>query len=146
MFERFRRWIDGVGPRARIVVAEDDPEMRALLAAALRRDGYEVIEVSDGAQLWEYLHAVMHRADVAAPDLLVSDVRMPGQSGLEVLAALRRAEVGLPVVLITAFGDAEAHDAAFELGAAMLDKPFDLDTLRRTVHCLVGDTLERDLG
>lgn len=63
-------------------------------------------------------------------DLLVTDVRMPGFSGLDVLTALRRVSVRCPVVLVTAFGDEALHQFARQLGVvAVLDKPFDVNEL-----------------
>ena len=64
---------------------------------------------------------------------------MPGHSGLEMLAALRREGWTTPVVLITAFGDRWVHDQARQLGAAaVLDKPFDIDALRAVLLSLAG--------
>jgi DNA-binding response OmpR family regulator len=124
-------------PRAeskpRIVVAEDDPDMRTLIAGGLRRDGFEVVEAGNGWELLQclasrYLHA--GEPDQAI-DLVISDVRMPGKTGLDVLAGLRWAEWPVPVILITGFGDLQTHAEARRLGAiAVFDKPFDLDDLR----------------
>lgn len=120
--------------RAQVLVAEDDPEMRALLASCLRRDGYSVIEVSDGAELLDRLGDCLALPYAASPDLIVSDLRMPGASGMQVLAGLNSAGSRTPLVLITAFGDEETHRTANALGAAaVLDKPLDLDELRDTV-------------
>ena len=114
-----------------VLLAEDDPEMRELMAWALRRDGYEVQEVGDGNEVLQVLGLV--EGEDGGPDLLVSDVRMPGLSGLEVLERLRRSRDDLPVILVTAFGDLETHAKAQRLGAEVLDKPFDLDDLRKRV-------------
>jgi DNA-binding NtrC family response regulator len=71
-------------------------------------------------------------------DLIVSDVRMPGWTGLDLLDVVRRARMGTPVLLITAFGAPETHQEAARLGAgAVLNKPFDLDEFRATVAALV---------
>ncbi len=126
---------------ARILVAEDDAEMRALLADALRRDGYEVVEASHGADLMQLLVARLQESgEVQSVDLVISDVRMPGWSGLEILEALRGARAKVPVILITAFGDADVHARAEDLDAyVVFDKPFDLDDLRTAVvHALAG--------
>ena len=120
----------------RLFVADDDADMRALLAEQLRSDGYEVSELRDGFQLLELLQEV-RASPLRWPDAIVSDVRMPGHSGLEMLAALRRAGWTTPVVLITAFGDRWVHDQARQLGAAaVLDKPFDIDELRTLLLAL----------
>ncbi len=122
---------------ARVLLAEDDPAMRSMIAFALRRDGYEVCEVKDGNQLLKRLADRMLRPtwDV---DLVISDIRMPGKTGLDVLAGLRKADWSMPVILITAFGDEAVHDEAKRLGAAtVINKPFDLDELRHAVQSAV---------
>ena len=117
----------------RLLVGEDDPEMRALLGASLRADGFEVIEMKDGEEVLVHLSEVSaHRAQ--RPDLVIMDVRMPRHSGLELLAAMQLADWKVPVILITAFGDDRLHQQAKELGAAaVFDKPFDLDDLRTAI-------------
>ncbi len=132
--------VDAVLERpVRIVVAEDDDEMRTLLASALRRDGYEVIEVNTGDQLLHELGNELLQPSTMRPDLIVSDIRMPGCTGIEVLAGLRRADWATPVILITAFPDGETHSEATRLGATVFDKPFDIDDLRTAVVTIVGE-------
>ena len=132
--------------RKRIFVAEDQLEMRALISRALRTDGYEVVEAQDGAGLIEALVSTMLK-DARAPDLIVTDVRMPGCSGLDVVARLRRADQLTPVIFITAFGDDETHAEAERLGAAKcLDKPFDMEDLRGLVKALCTAKKEGPLG
>ena len=128
------------GPR--ILLAEDDPALRSLLAAALARDGYSVVEAADGTEVLDLLasHLV---ADTGLPrlDVIVSDVRMPGWTGLDVLAGLRALPGAPPVVLITAFGGEEFRDRARRLGAAAtLDKPFDIDDLRGVIRQTLAAT------
>ena len=123
------------GPR--LLVAEDDEAMRDLIVTQLRHDGYEVIEASDGAQLLDHIGAVTAE-DGGGPTaiaMIISDLRMPGLSGLDLLAALRCAEWQTPVVLITAFASEETHAEARDLGAlCVLDKPFPLERLRAIVR------------
>jgi DNA-binding response OmpR family regulator len=118
--------------KPRVLLAEDDLEMRTMIACALRSDGHEVIEVADGWQLLQYLTThTLNAAPDERIDLLISDVRMPGKSGLDVLAGMRWADWPMPVILITAFGDLQTHAEARRLGAAaVFDKPFELDDLR----------------
>jgi DNA-binding response OmpR family regulator len=116
----------------RVLLAEDDPDMLALMALVLRGEGLEVVEAADGNQALALLGA--GGADGAERvDLVVADVRMPGCSGLDVLQRLRGAPGSPPVVLVTAFGDPETHVRARTLGAAVLVKPFELDDLRAIV-------------
>jgi CheY-like chemotaxis protein len=115
----------------RVLLAEDDQELRWLIAHALRSAGFEVLEVADGLALLDKVGvSLLDTLELDAIDLIVSDVRMPGWTGLEVLAGLNSAGCHTPMVLITAFGDPEVHAAGKRLGAAaVLDKPFDLNEL-----------------
>ena len=119
---------------ARLLLAEDDFELRELLACVLRADGHEVVEARDGNELWQLLSD--QSSDVAGPfALVVSDVRMPGLTAFDVLSRLQRAVAETPVILITAFGDQTTHLRALRLGASrVFDKPFDCDELREAVH------------
>ena len=120
-------------PRARLLVAEDDREMRRLLVESLRRDGHEIESVGSGLAL------LAHVRDGRSYDLVVSDVRMPGRTGLEVLADARARGWPSPVLLITAFGDDTTLDEAARLGAiALFSKPFDMDDLRTAVLFFLG--------
>jgi DNA-binding NtrC family response regulator len=120
--------------KSRVLIAEDDNQMRRLLVRALRRDGHDVDEVASGDELLHRLGTSELSRHGGPPDLLVSDVRMPGLLGTEVLAGLRDAEWTTPVILMTAFGDAALETEARRLGAlAVFQKPFDVDDLRTAV-------------
>lgn len=121
----------------RVLVAEDDREMRRLIAATLRHDGLDVVEACDGAELFAAVEAAVHAGGRKGPplSLIVSDVRMPGLSGLDVLRILRAGYWFVPVILITAFSDATTRREARGLEAwAVLDKPFPLEDLRTLVQ------------
>ncbi len=120
----------------RILLGEDDVEMRSVIASVLRRDGYDVVEVADGVHL---LHRLMYAkllfGDGSGFDLVISDVRMPELTGLGVLASLQGDDAAPPVILITAFGDRQTHAEAERLGAlSCLDKPFDIEDFRVAVR------------
>lgn len=122
----------------RVLVAEDQPEMRALLRRALKRRGYDVMDASDGPELIRSIVDGLIANETQVPDLIVTDVRMPGFSGMEVLARLRSEGWTTPVILITAFGDAQLHQDAALLGAAcVLNKPFAMEDLCSAVEKLV---------
>ena len=121
--------------RPRVLLAEDDPEMRALVVLTVEQDGYEVVEVVDGAMMLDQLEAAVYAPTARRFDLIISDVRMPRLSGMDILAALHCSYCATPVIMITAFGDDFVHAEARELGArVVLDKPFDLDVLRAAVR------------
>jgi len=119
-----------------ILLVEDDSDMRELLASALRRDGYTVIEAADGDDALEWLGlGTLEGEPRRWPALLVSDIRLPFFSGLDILEGLSLAMKRVPVVMITGFGDAETHARALGLGATcVLDKPFDLIDFRYAVR------------
>lgn len=116
-----------------ILLAEDDPELRALLGYGLGLDGYDVAATENGVGLAAWIAAC---ADIA---VVISDVRMPGPSGLEILARFRRTNTTIPFIVLTAFGSTELHEEALRLGAsAVMDKPFEMDDLRALVRRLVS--------
>ena len=142
-----------MGRGARVVLAEDDRELRTLLAGMLRRDGYVVAEAVSGWGLLEQLTARAERWDDF--DLIISDIVMPEFSGLDVLETLKKVgglpRAHIPIVLITAFGDEPVHVRARQLGARLFDKPFDLEELRSFVAKVAPpvdelDSLYRDYG
>lgn len=103
-----------------IWIADDDRNVRFVLAAALRDAGYAVREFGSG-------ETVLAALGTARPALLLTDVRMPGDDGIEVLRTLR-AQVEVPVIVMSAYTDIATAAAAYRAGAAdYLAKPFDLD-------------------
>lgn len=122
--------------RGSVLLIEDDLEMRRMLAAALRRDGHQVIEAANGDDALEWLGPGALDGDLERiPDLVISDIRLPYFSGLEILECLQIVARRIPVILITAFPDRETHAAAARLGAeCVLEKPFDLGELRAAAH------------
>lgn len=132
----------GAAGRYRILLAEDDKEMRTLLALALKRAGYEVVACPDGVDMLTHLGAFLLPLEPVHEsfDLIISDIRMPGVTGMEVLQGKPQAGYFPPMILITAFGDEETHADAAEYGAAaMFDKPFDVDELLEKVNAIVRD-------
>jgi DNA-binding NtrC family response regulator len=113
----------------RVLVAEDDEEMRSLIVSALRCDGWDVFEARDGTQL----RSVLLTTRTQPIDLVVSDIRMPGSSGLQILEWLRDRGDATPVIVMTGFGDAWIRDTVEHLDAIFFDKPFELDDLRTAV-------------
>jgi len=125
--------------RRRLLLAEDDAAFRTLLQVALAGDGYDVVAVTDGSELLERLSVSLSAGSANDRfDVVVSDVRMPGWTGLNVLLSMRHEANPPPVVLITAFGDERLHEQCMKAGAvAVLDKPFELDDLRALVSRLM---------
>lgn len=115
---------------ARVLIADDDLEMRRMLSHLARLRGHRVSTVADG-------DALVTAALQSPPDVLVTDVRMPRRSGLDALSAVRDTLPELPAVVITAFGDHRVHQRAKALGAHSIDKPFDPDDLLDLVDRII---------
>ncbi|MGM0578832.1 MAG: response regulator [Myxococcota bacterium] len=128
------------GEPGRVLLAEDDAEMRLLLSAYLRRFGVTVSEAASGDELLAKLDGDGHGGGHGPPALVITDVHMPGMSGLEVLERFRRDDETTPVIVITSFGDASTHGRAKRLGAVrVFDKPFDLDDLVQEIEAILQD-------
>lgn len=125
-----------------VVVAEDDAEMRALVADSLRRDDHQVVEVADGGRLLVRIGRQYATQELAPHiDLIVSDVRMPLITGLEILRGLRAAGCPTPVILMSAFCDRDLQREAKALDAVLLSKPFGMTVLRETAARLLDEVL-----
>lgn len=112
----------------RVLVADDEKNMRWVLSQALQGEGYEVREASDGK---EALSAIAEQE----PDLLVLDHKMPAPDGMEVLRRIRAKGLGFPVIMLTAHGNVQTAVEAMKAGAnEYLTKPFDLDELKIAIE------------
>jgi two-component system, NtrC family, response regulator PilR len=114
--------------KPRILVVDDEPSMREMLRIVLRRDGYDVKLAANGTEAF----AILQRERV---DLLLSDIRMPDVSGVEVLRAAKKANPDLVAFMMTAFASTDTAVEAMRLGAVdYFTKPFDMDELRLKVR------------
>ncbi|MEO8259366.1 MAG: sigma-54 dependent transcriptional regulator [Acidobacteriota bacterium] len=117
-----------VRPPARILVVDDERSMRELLAIVLRREGYEVLLAETG-------RAAITMLEREPVDLLISDIKMPDLSGVEVLRAAKQIDRDILAIMITAFASTETAVEAMRLGACdYLSKPFDIDVLKMKVR------------
>ncbi len=123
---------------ALVLLAEDQTAWRQLLARALTDAGHHVVEVTDGGALGGVLVQMLGEAG-ELPDVIISDLRMPGRSGLSALQQLRHDDDLTPFVLMTAFPDNELFLTAARLGATtVLAKPFEPRELVALVARLTG--------
>ena len=119
-------------PFAKILIVDDDPGQRSLLDSFLRSQGFETVLADSGEKA---LEALRH----GPFGMMISDVRMPGMSGLETLRNARREHPTLPVLLVTAYADIrEAVNAMRDGALNYLAKPIDLDELLNTVKQTTG--------
>src|SRR5262245_42696960 len=111
----------------KILVVDDQSDMRWLLSRLLQEQGFEVSTVNDGVQL-------LSRVQQEAPQVILLDLKMPRLDGLQALAQLKELVPEVPVIVITAYGDIPSAVQAMKLGAYdFLTKPFDNDELLYTV-------------
>jgi two-component system chemotaxis response regulator CheY len=130
---RARKKIEGFALKRAILVVDDDVTMRALVSFVLRDAGYSVVEAADGMDAIERI-ADMRERRSAPFCAIVSDVCMPGLSGLDMLTVLRCASMSIPVILMTAFANDRLREEAQGLGAAeILAKPLEMETLTASV-------------
>jgi two-component system response regulator AtoC len=111
----------------RILVADDDPDIRVLLKTFLEDEGYTVSEAANGQDALDGVRS-------GAYDLVLLDMRLPGMTGMDVLKQLREKQGDVPVILITAYGSPNIAIQASSLGAySFITKPFELDDVLLTI-------------
>ena len=121
------------GSDARLLVVEDRESLRRMLERALGGEGYRVDTAPDAAEAAAALSAERY-------DLVLTDLKLPGGSGLDVVQACREKAPPVPVVVMTAYGTVSAAVQAMKLGAAdFLEKPVELDDLFAVVGSLLGE-------
>lgn len=121
-----------------VLLADDDDALRELLCRRLEREGMTVVEVDDGHELRDYLELCRPGGDVAAPDVVVSDVNMPGETGPEALEHSHF--LTAPVVLMSACPGGELCTIGARLRGvvAVFEKPIDLDLLMAALWRALG--------
>ena len=111
----------------KILIIDDDHSYRRVLEYNLETEGYQVLSAASG----EDGLAVFHEQN---PDLIITDVKMSGMSGLELLQTVKKVSPSMRVIVITAFGTAENIAMAMKLGACdYITKPFNRDRLNQAV-------------
>jgi CheY-like chemotaxis protein len=119
-------------PSLKILLAEENREMRRLTACVLRGDGHEVLETASGGELLESIASLIIDGDRRQFDVIMCEQSMPGITGLSVLAGLRARGRSTPFILIT--GNAMAHASAMRLGAVILEKPLSVESIRSALQ------------
>jgi DNA-binding response OmpR family regulator len=112
---------------ARILIVDDEPNVRLVFRTALESSGYSIITAADGEQ-------ALQRLGNETVDLVLLDLQMPGMSGMDVLEGIRNAKLDVPVVIVTAHGNVPNAVQAMKLGAIdFLTKPITPEILRAVV-------------
>jgi DNA-binding NtrC family response regulator len=126
----------------RILIIEDDEEMRFLLKDFLSEEGYEADSAHNGSE------ALLKLAKEPF-DLVITDIRMPGLTGFDILSAIKKLELGMPVIVITAFGGDEVYRRSMAREAdGYLEKPIHFQKLKGLIQELVSskEKQERRFG
>ncbi|MCD6082233.1 response regulator [candidate division WOR-3 bacterium] len=121
---------------AKILVVEDEPEIRILVKTILEKAGYSVVEAEDG-------EAALRLVNEEEPDLVLLDVMIPGIEGWEVCRRIRENEATrrIPIIMVTVRTTDEDIQRSVECGAnAHINKPFDQRELLDTIKKLLGET------
>jgi DNA-binding response OmpR family regulator len=117
---------------SRIMIIEDDEEMRSLLKDFLEEEGFETDPVSNGVEALEKLSKDRF-------DLVITDIRMPGLTGLDILPGIRKRKPEAPIIVMTAYGTDDMRRRSLERGAtAYLEKPIPLSQLRTLIRELAS--------
>ncbi len=113
---------------AKVLVVDDEPDMRWLLSSLLKGQGLEVALARDGQEALE-------RVSKEAPQVVLLDIKMPRMDGMEALQKIKEAYPQLPAIILTAYGDVQSAVQAMKLGAYdYLTKPFNNDDLTFTIN------------
>lgn len=124
--------------KGEILVVDDDPQVRQMLALVLRLQGWEVGQAADGEE-------ALLRMQAAVPDVLLLDQRMPGLLGTELHQRLRQAGFRVPTILITAAVDGKDQAAAAGI-EHYLEKPINLAALEELLNQLMRQSAEAGAG
>jgi DNA-binding response OmpR family regulator len=128
-----------VSSKKRILVVDDEPNIREVVELYLRRDGFDVEVVGDGA-------AALAAVERKIPDLIVLDLMLPVVGGLQVTRALRQGEQNIPIIMLTAKSDEADRIAGLELGADdYLTKPFSPKELVARVKAVLRRASDKPL-
>lgn len=120
---------------ARILVIDDEPQVRAMLRQMLEREGYEVLEAEEGG-------AGMKLYQTQSPDLVITDILMPGKEGIETILAMRKAHPDVKIIAISGgrrMGKLDILPIAQTFGAVYtLAKPFEREELLEAVQAVLA--------
>ncbi len=124
----------------RILIIDDDKEMRSLLKDLFEGEGFEADEAGNGLE-------GLNRLRKEPFDLIVTDIRMPGLTGLDILPGIRKLQPHAFIIAVTAFGSEQVNRESLARGAtAYLEKPIHFSRLRKLIHEVVYSREKRLTG
>src|SRR5688572_5655556 len=124
--------------QAKILVADDEQNLRRVLTALLRREGHDVVQAASGLEAIDRLSEV---------DVVITDLRMPGADGMEVLRTASKNHPHVPVIMITAYGSVGQAVEAIKAGAFdYIEKPFEQDSIRIIIEKAIGQAAANKLA
>ena len=127
----------GTTSRHRVLLAENDADIRSVIADALHHAGYETVLCRDGLDLLDHVSVFLFPHPIKSEniDLIISDVFLPGVTGMEILEGIQSIDKFPPIILLTAFNIEITSKRASHLGAAaVFNKPIDLGALMKKVE------------
>lgn len=118
----------------RVLLAEDNDDIRRLLASLITSLGYEVVEARDGEEAWRLMQQSL-------PDLIITDINMPHKSGIELIQMVRqqRLTVSVPIMVMSAYDSGHLKDAVRAGANAPFRKPEELDTLIDKIDAILKE-------
>jgi DNA-binding NtrC family response regulator len=126
-------------PLVRILVIDDDEETRSLLKDFLEEDGFVTDSVCNGSD-------ALRKLAKQPFDLIITDIRMPALTGLDILPVIKRLQPETSIIVITAFGSEEVYRRSFERGATVyLEKPLHISKLKELIHKM-SSSKEKRIG
>ncbi|KRG15856.1 response regulator [Lederbergia galactosidilytica] len=125
----------------KILIVDDQFGIRILLNEILQKEGYQIYQAANGPE-------ALSITEEHNPDLVLLDMKIPGMSGPEILAEMKKMDAGIGVIIMTAYGEHEMIKSAQKLGVvAHFSKPFDIEDVRKAVkEYLFGGNTEDHLG
>ena len=131
-----------LGRAPRILLAEDDNDVRWALSSLLEIDGFHVCSVSNGVELVEEVSSSFFDSDeIDAPDAIVTDVRMPGFYIFNIIEEMRMSDVNIPIVIVSGLQDEEVKKKTHDLGLRFFTKPVDFSVLEEALISVIESHL-----
>lgn len=129
---------------AQILIAEDDDPLRETLMMLFEQLGFEPFGVATGDQFFQYVEPmILGEHGYWEPDVILTDVNMPGIPPVQVVDGLQRVGRVVPVVIMSGLRDVRVREAVREMGFAWLDKPLEPKELEDTIRCALAESYRK---